>query len=258
MDTPLRALLFDFDGTIAETERFGHRVAYNRAFAQLGLDWDWDEKLYGELLAVAGGKERVRHFIERHGPRLPPDADPQRLAEEIHQVKAEHFTALAPAIPLRPGVLRLAREARDAGIAIGIVTTAAEAGVAAVLNAHPEFGASIGLIAAGDVVARKKPAPDIYRWALERLALAARDCLAVEDSAVGLQAALAAGVPAIVTVSDYSAGETFAGAAAVFSSLGDPGVPAHALQGPEPAAGVVDLDLLRRLTSGTACNRGGS
>jgi HAD superfamily hydrolase (TIGR01509 family) len=258
MDTPLRALLFDFDGTIAETERFGHRVAYNRAFARLGLDWDWGEQLYGELLAIAGGKERLRHYIERDRPRLPPGADPARLSEEIHRVKAEEFAALGPGIPLRPGVLRLVREAHGAGIAVAIVTTAAEAGVEALLRAHPELGARIGLIAAGDVVARKKPAPDIYRWALERLALPAGDCLAIEDSAVGLQAALAAGVPAIVTVSDYSAGESFEGAAAVFSSLGDPGSPAHALQGPEPPGGEVDLDLLRHLRSGTACNRGGS
>lgn len=254
----LRALLFDFDGTIAETERFGHRVAYNRAFAQLGLDWEWGEQLYGELLAIAGGKERLRYFMEHHGPSLPAGTDPRRLSEEIHRVKAEQFATLGPGIPLRPGVLRLVREAHGAGLAVAIVTTAAEAGVAALLGAHPELGARIGLIAAGDVVAQKKPAPDIYRWALERLALPAGECLAIEDSAVGLRAAVAAGVPAIVTVSDYSAGETFEGAAAVFSSLGDPGAPAHALHGPEPRAGTVDLDLLRRLQSGTACNRGGS
>jgi len=254
----LRALLFDFDGTLAETERFGHRVAYNRAFAQLGLDWEWGEALYGRLLAVAGGKERVLHFIEHDRPPMPPGADPRQLSAEIHRAKAEQFATLGPLIPLRPGVLRLVREAHAAGVRVAIVTTAAEAGVAAVLGAHPELAALVGLIAAGDVVEKKKPAPDIYLWALARLGLAAGDCVAIEDSAIGLHAALAAGVPALVTVSDYSAGETFDGAAAVLSSLGDPATPARALRGTEPPGGEVDLDYLRRLRDGTVCNRGGS
>jgi len=254
----LRALLFDFDGTLAETERFGHRVAYNRAFAELGLDWEWDEALYGKLLAVAGGKERVLHFIESARPPVPPGADPRQLAGDIHRAKAEQFAELAPLIPLRPGVLRLVREAHAAGVVVAIVTTAAEAGVAAVLGAHPELAAAVGLIAAGDVVDRKKPAPDIYLWALARLGLAPGDCVAIEDSAIGLQAALAAGVPALVTVSDYSAGEAFDGAAAVLSSLGDSATPARAIIGAAPPGGEVDLEFLRRIGGGTVCNRGGS
>jgi len=254
----LRALLFDFDGTLAETERFGHRVAYNRAFVELGLDWEWDETLYGKLLAVAGGKERVLHFIEHYRPSMPAGAEPRELSAAIHRAKAEQFATLGPLIPLRPGVLRLVGEAHAAGVSVAIVTTAAEAGVTAVLDGHPELAAIVGLIAAGDVVERKKPAPDIYLWALERLGLAPGDCVAIEDSAIGLQAALAAGVPALVTVSDYSAGETFDGAAAVLSSLGDPATPAQPFRGAAPLDGQVDLDFLRRVQGGTVCNRGGS
>jgi HAD superfamily hydrolase (TIGR01509 family) len=242
----LRALLFDFDGTIAETERYGHRVAYNRAFEELGLDWEWDEALYGELLSIAGGKERVRHYVERYGAGVPAGAGGvAELAERVHRVKAEHFGSLAPAIPLRPGIERVALEARAAGLTIAIVTTALQAGVEAVLDAHPPLAQAVGLIAAGDVVADKKPAPDIYFWALERLQLSAGECLAVEDSHNGLRAALAAGVPTVVTVSDYSAGEDFSGAAAVFGSLGDEGEPAAALHGAAPPRGLVDLAFLR-------------
>jgi HAD superfamily hydrolase (TIGR01509 family) len=253
----LRALLFDFDGTIAETERHGHRVAYNRAFEELGLDWEWDEALYGELLAVAGGKERVRHYVESYGAGVPAGAGGvAELAERVHRVKAQHFDTLAPAIPLRPGIERVALEARAEGLTIAIVTTALQAGVEAVLGAHPQLAAAVSLIAAGDVVAEKKPAPDIYVWALERLRLSAVECLAVEDSHNGLRAALAAGVPTVVTVSDYSAGEDFSGAAAVFGSLGESGAPAIALRGVAPPRGVVDVAFLRAVHAGAIANPG--
>jgi HAD superfamily hydrolase (TIGR01509 family) len=243
----LRAVLFDFDGTIAETERHGHRVAYNLAFAELGLGWEWDETLYGRLLAIAGGKERVRHYLERYGPTVPSGIAAGELAERVHAAKAEHFARLAPAIPLRPGVERVAREAREAGLAVAIVTTALQAGVEAVLDAHPGLARAVDLIAAGDVVAEKKPAPDIYFWALERLQLPAAGCVAIEDSRVGLRAALAAGVAALVTVSDYSRDDDFSGAAAVLESLGEAGAPARALRGPAPPDGVAGIGYLREL-----------
>jgi beta-phosphoglucomutase-like phosphatase (HAD superfamily) len=247
MPGTLRALLLDFDGTIAETERFGHRVAYNRAFAELGLGWTWDEALYGELLRVAGGKERLRAYIERRHPHLLEDGSASSLVPRIHAAKIRHFAGLAPTVPLRHGVLRLLREANDAGISIVIATTAAKPGVEAVLAQEPALAGLVTLIAASDVVERKKPAPDVYLWALQRLGLSADDCVAVEDSEVGLRAALGAGLATVVTVSDYTALDDFTGARTVLSSLGDRDAPARSIRGPAPGNGRVDVDFLRAI-----------
>jgi HAD superfamily hydrolase (TIGR01509 family) len=248
MNGELRGLLLDFDGTIAETERFGHRPAYNQAFAELGLDWEWTEALYGELLEVAGGKERLRHYIEKYRPDAAPDGDAAaRLIADIYRAKTRHFTRIAPTIPLRPGVLRLLREAQAAGVAIAIATTGSTAGVEALLGQTPELSALVGLIAANEAVDRKKPAPDVYLWALDRLGLEAGACVAIEDSSVGLQAALAARLPTIVTVSDYTAQEDFTGASAVLTDLGERNQPARVLRGATPAEGLADLAFLRTI-----------
>jgi len=238
-------LLLDFDGTIAETERFGHRVAYNEAFAELGLPWHWDEALYGELLAVAGGKERLAFYLRRYREeRLSADSL-EEFVRRIYAVKQRRFAALAATIPLRPGVRRLVREARAAGLRLAIVTTASPEGVRALLRHHPDVLSAFDLIAAGDVVARKKPAADIYRWALERLALEPRACLAVEDSHLGLRASLDAGVRTLVTVSGYTVDEDHAGSAAVLSDLGEPEAPVRVLSGDGPANGIVDVAFVR-------------
>ena len=247
MPRELRGLLLDFDGTIAETERHGHRVAYNLAFAELGLGWSWDEKLYGELLAVAGGKERLRFFIERHRPWAPADALPLERIAEIHDAKIRHFAQIASTIPLRRGVLRLVREASDAGIKIAIATTAARAGVEALLAQDEALRKAVALIAAGDAVERKKPAPDVYLWALEQLGLAADECVAIEDSEIGLRAALSADLATIITVSDYTAGDDFTGARVVLSDLGDDGAPAGSVGGSAPDSGMVDVAFLQKV-----------
>lgn len=247
------ALLFDFDGTIAETERLGHRVAYNAAFAQSGLDWVWDDALYGELLAVGGGKERIALYLDRY--RTDGDAygdgDRPAFIAELHARKQRIFDTLVDRIAFRPGVQRLVRAAHAAGIRLAIATTAAAAGVNALLARDPVFGGAFDVIAAGDVVPHKKPAPDIYRYALERLGVAADRCIALEDATIGLRAARAAGIATLVTVSDYTRDHDFAGAAAVLSDLGEPGHPASTLAGPAPAHGVVDLDYLRALLEST-------
>jgi HAD superfamily hydrolase (TIGR01509 family) len=241
----LRGLLLDFDGTIAETERSGHRVAYNRAFAELGLAWSWDESLYGELLGVAGGKERLQAYIERRHPQLLARAS--SLVPRVHEAKIRHFARLAPALPLRHGVLRLLREAGQAGIAVAIATTAARAGVEAILGREPALAALVALIASGDDVERKKPAPDVYLWALQRLGLSCDECVAVEDSGVGLRAALGAGLATVVTVSDYTANDDFTAARAVLTSLGEADAPALSIRGPAPLDGIVDVDFLRTI-----------
>jgi beta-phosphoglucomutase-like phosphatase (HAD superfamily) len=247
MPAELRGLLLDFDGTIADTERHGHRVAYNHAFAEMGLGWTWDESLYGELLRVAGGKERLRFYIERHHPHLLADALASSLIPRIHEAKIRHFGRLAPTIPLRHGVLRLLGEASHAGIRIVIATTAAKPGVEALLAQEPALTGMVTLIAASDAVERKKPAPDVYLWAMEQLRLSADECVAVEDSEIGLHAALGAGLATVVTVSDYTTLDDFTGARTVLTSLGDPGAPARSIRGLAPGNGMVDLAFLRTI-----------
>lgn len=224
----LKALIFDMDGTLAETERHGHRVAFNLAFRQAGLDWFWDETLYGELLRVSGGKERLRFFIETRRPAFrPPSGETlDAYIDRLHALKTDHFVELIErgVIPLRPGVADLIMEARAAGLRLAIATTGTPVSVMALLRAHlaPEW---FELIAAGDIVPRKKPAPDIYLHVLAKLELPARECLALEDSEHGLKAALGAGIPTVVTVNPYTRGEDFAGAALVTENLAHPWPP---------------------------------
>ncbi|MBD5635982.1 MAG: HAD-IA family hydrolase [Candidatus Eremiobacteraeota bacterium] len=242
----LRALVFDFDGTIAETERYGHRVAYNEAFAELEMPERWDEGAYGELLAVAGGRERLISFFETVRPQLDAPAR-EKLARRVHEVKRRRFDALGPTLVPRPGILRLVEEAHASGIRLAIATTAAPQGVNAFFAGNARLGAAFDLVAGGDDAAEKKPAPDIYRFALDRLGMRPTEALAVEDSAIGLRAARAAGVVTLVTPSGYTEGEDFAGAAAILSDLGEPGRPARCIAGIEPPRGFVDVAYARRL-----------
>ena len=242
----LRALVFDFDGTIAETERFGHRVAYNEAFEELGLHERWDEDTYGALLSVAGGRERLEAFFERARPFLDRTAR-AALARRVHEVKRRRFDAIGPGLALRPGVERLALAARGAGLRVAIATTAAHEGVEALLRGHPALASAIEAIAAGDDVPRKKPAPDVYELVLRQLGVAPGEALALEDSAIGLQAARAAGMRVLVSPSGYTAAENFTGASAVLSDLGEPDRPCTTLTGPPPPAGFVDVPYCRTL-----------
>jgi HAD superfamily hydrolase (TIGR01509 family) len=220
---PFQALIFNVDGTLADTERDGHRLAFNAAFADAALDWYWDVTLYGKLLTVTGGKERMRFYAKRLDPGFfawPGDED---IIDQVYAIKTQHYLAMLKAgqIPLRPGVAELLREARQVGLRLAIATTTALENVTTLLTANlgPDAVDWFDVIGAGDIVPNKKPAPDIYLWVLERLGLPPEHCLAIEDSANGLQAALAAHLPTLVTTNAYTASESFTGALAVLPDL---------------------------------------
>ncbi len=247
----LSALLFDVDGTLADTERDGHRIAFNAAFQEFGLDWHWDVALYGKLLAVTGGKERIRYFVQDFLPGFVPPADFDTLVAALHRAKTQHYTQLLEqgGIPMRPGVVRLLGEARAAGLRLAIVTTTTPENVTALLKYS--LGADsiswFEVIAAGDIVPAKKPAPDIYHWALREMSLPATDCMAFEDSENGLRSSLGAGIPTLVTINDYTRDHDFHGACAVISDLGEPGNPSQVLQGSLHGHAHVSLESLRTL-----------
>ena len=247
----LHALLFDVDGTLADTERDGHRPAFNQAFADAGLDWNWDAALYGKLLAVTGGKERMKYYIDHFRPDYSKPDNFDELVADLHQAKTRHYSALAAqgGIPMRPGVRRLLIEARATGLRLAIATTTTPENVTVLLehSLGPGTPDWFEVIAAGDIVPAKKPAPDIYHYALEKLGLSAADCLAFEDSENGLRASLGAGLKTLVTINDYTHDHDFTGATVVLSDLGEPDAPNRLIAGPDLGQPFVDVAYLRTL-----------
>ena len=249
--TKLQALIFDVDGTLADTERDGHRVAFNRAFAEAGLDWDWSVELYGELLDVAGGKERMRFYITQYQPDFKSPTDLDGFIANLHATKTKYYQQLVAtgAIPLRLGVKRLLKEAKEQGMRLAIATTAALPNVTALLEhtLGSDSPSWFEVIAAGDIVPAKKPAPDIYQYVLQEMSLEAQDCLAIEDSLQGLQASSQVGLKTVVTINDYTKNQDFSGAILVLNHLGEPHQPFSVLAGEVKDASYLDMALVHRL-----------
>ncbi len=243
----LNALIFDVDGTLAETEE-AHRVAFNETFAEYQLDWHWNVKLYGELLAVTGGKERIKFYLENYPPDYPHSDD---FIAELHQKKTACYNEMLVhrPIPLRPGVRRLLEEARREGIQLAIATTTSLKNVTTLLeySLTPEAVSWFKVIAAGDMVSAKKPAPDVYHYALKKLGLPAEQCIAIEDSYNGNRSALDAQIPTLITVSNYTRHEDFTGALLVLDHLGEPDQNFTVLAGGVGDARYVDVNMLRHL-----------
>ena len=230
------ALIFDCDGVLADTERDGHRPAFNETFAEVGLPVQWSEAEYGEKLKIGGGKERMAslltdQFVRAHG--LPVDPEGQKhLLADWHRRKTATYKQIVRAgrLPARSGIARIVGEALAADWSLAVASTSAEESVRAVLeHAVGTTAAARFAVFAGDAVVAKKPDPAIYELALEQLAISPEDAIVIEDSRNGLLAAVGAGLRCVVTVSSYTADEDMSEAVLVLTSLGDPGDPARVL-----------------------------
>jgi HAD superfamily hydrolase (TIGR01509 family) len=221
----LAAVLWDVDGTIAETERDGHRVAFNRAFEACGLPWRWDERFYGPLLRVSGGFERLMHDMASRAEAPARLEERAALARAVHAQKNTYYAELVRSgtIALRPGVVSLMLECRERGLSMGITTTTSRANVGALLSVHlgEEWPAWFAVVVCGEDVERKKPDPEVYARAVAALGLRPEQALAIEDSPDGAAAARTAGVPVVVARSAYFADATIDGALAVGPGLHD-------------------------------------
>lgn len=247
----LQGLIFDLDGTMADTEE-AHREAFNAAFEKFDLRWHWTPLLYSELLRISGGLRRLHHFVETMSATPEERNKLHGLVPEIHRVKTRLYEQLIGegCTPLRPGVERLIREARAEGLKVGVVSTTATANALALLRKH--LGAAgldrmDVLVSSAEAAGRRKPAPDIYKRALEGLELAPDACVAFEDSANGVRAAHAAGLFTVVTPTRWTMAQHFIGADLLIRSLGDAGAPMHPADAELIGADVLGVGQLRRI-----------
>lgn len=220
----IKALIFDQDGVIIDTERDGHRVAFNKTFKEFGFNVEWDVDYYHELLQIAGGKERMKHHLRTRGfgIEIQPGQE-EELIKRLHKRKTEIFIELIESgqLPPRPGIKRIMREAMDRGIKMGICTTSNEKAAHAVAYKILE-GFTFNFVLAGDVVSKKKPDPEIYLLALQRSGLKPQECIVIEDSRNGVLAAKAAGMHVVATTNYYTEREDLSQADIVVTCLGDP------------------------------------
>jgi HAD superfamily hydrolase (TIGR01509 family) len=220
----IKGFFFDQDGVIIDTERDGHRVAFNRTFKEFGFDVEWDVETYHQLLQISGGKERMRHHLHEKGFGKPvPGEEEDELIKNLHKRKTDLFIDLieSGSLPLRPGIKRFMQEVNDMGLVLGICTTSNErAATAIAYNILSDI--RFDFVLAGDIVKKKKPDPEIYLLAVEKSELKAEECVVIEDSHNGVKAGKAAGMHVVVTTNPYTEGEDLNQADLVFSCLGDP------------------------------------
>ena len=248
----LRAVIFDVDGTLVDSERDGHRVAFNRAFAEFDLPYRWDDETYGRLLAVTGGQRRLHGFLAGQGVDA---AERDTLVPRLHARKNELFLSLITAgeVPARPGTLRLLDELAGAGVTVGVATTGSRAWVEPLLDRH--FGlARFAAVVTGDDVSDAKPHPEAYLVALRRLAAGPGTTVAVEDSDNGVLSARAAGLRVAAVTNDYTADQALPEAAVVLDGFGMPASPARVRRDPDGVVedGLLDLATLRRIADRAA------
>ncbi len=221
----IRGFFFDQDGVIIDTERDGHRVAFNRTFREFGFEVEWDVETYHRLLQIGGGKERMKHFLHHGGFGVPvPPEQEDELIKRLHKRKTELFVELieSGALPLRPGVRRFMKEVNELGLVLGICTTSDERAASAIAN-RVLADIRFEIVLAGDVVSRKKPDPEIYSLAVKRSGLAPEECVVIEDSRNGVEAAKEAGLHVVATTNPYTEEEDLSRADIVVTCLGDPG-----------------------------------
>ena len=243
----LKAVIFDVDGTLVDSERHGHRVAFNRAFAAFDLPYEWDEDLYGELLHTTGGQRRIDGYLASRGVAEEERAE---LAPALHKRKTELLEEMVDGgmIELRPGAARLVRELGGAGVARAVGTTGSRRWVERLLR-HTLGDVDWDVIVAGDDVTNRKPDPEVFTTALEKLGAEPGAVVVIEDSAEGLEAARAAGLCCVVVVNGYTADHNLAGADLILDGFGEPGAPAAVLADPRGTGcdGILTAGLLRTL-----------
>jgi beta-phosphoglucomutase-like phosphatase (HAD superfamily) len=246
----LQALIFDVDGTLADTEET-HRRAFNRAFFEAGLDWEWTPELYADLLTISGGRERIRNYGHDCHVRLSAPEAWADFVAEVHASKTRHYGEMLRAgeLPLRPGIARLIVEARRAGLVLGIATSSTYGNLEALLdqNLPSDWRHWFTAVESCDSVPQKKPSPAVYDAVLKRIGIAPSSCVAFEDTENGLRAASAAGIMTVVATHAFTRNHDFAGAALVVDHLGEPDLPFEVLAGDARGRDYVTLGLLEAL-----------
>jgi HAD superfamily hydrolase (TIGR01509 family) len=250
----LKALIFDVDGTISNTERDAHLFAFNQAFEQLGIDWNWSNELYHQLLKITGGKERIKHYINDYLTDFDtrPVADTiTDFAIKLHAQKTQNFIDIIDKgdLPLRIGIERIFNEAKQRGLRLAIATTTTYANVEAIIGntLGKEWLDNFEVIGAGDVVANKKPAGDIYKYVLDKMGLSPDEAIAFEDSENGIRSATDAGLQSIITVNEYTTTHNFEGALVVLDNLGEEHTPFEKIKGRDTQHTFVTIDYVLEL-----------
>ena len=251
----LKAIIFDVDGTIANTEHDGHLKAFNEAFDFYELDWYWDSALYGELLSVSGGKERLSFYLNNYNTKLKWPLSESDIVN-INNKKTEIFinTISKGFISLRIGVERLINDAHNHSLKLAIATTISFDNVKAILESTLGNDAleNFAVVAAGDIVDKKKPASDIYDYVLDKMNLECSECIVIEDSEIGFQSATSAGLKTVITLNEYTYTKNFKGALVVLDHLGEDDQPFQIVNGTPTTHTLVSVDYIKELYE---CNR---